>query len=65
MSVKQLNLLGPDLSLNKSKPSHWWWLIWPILNDAKNLKPQQKGTHLRVLSKSYPMNTKITGFRGF
>ena len=23
------------------------------------------GTHLRVLSKSYPMNTNITGFRCF
>ena len=23
------------------------------------------GTHLRVLSESYPMNTNITGFRGF
>ena len=34
--------------------------------DAKNekwLKPWHMGTHLRVLSKSYPMNTYITGFR--
>ena len=23
------------------------------------------GTHLRVLSKSYPMNTNMTGFRWF
>ena len=23
------------------------------------------GTHLRVLSESYPMNTNMTGFRGF
>ena len=29
------------------------WKLWEI------------GTHLRVLSESYPMNTKMTGFRGF
>ena len=44
-------------------------LIWPILNDAKNpekwLKPWQMGTHLRVLSESYPMNTNMIGFEDF
>ena len=28
----------------------------------KWLKPWQMGTHLRVLGKSYPMNTNMTGF---
>ena len=28
----------------------------------KNDKPWHKGTHLRVLSKGYPMNTNMTGF---
>ena len=31
----------------------------------KLLKPWQMGTHLRVLSESYPMNTNMTGFRLF
>ena len=31
----------------------------------KLLKPWQMGTHLRVLSESYPMNTNMTGFRWF
>ena len=30
---------------------------------VKWLKPWHMGTHLRVLSESYPMNTKFTGFR--
>ena len=38
-------------------------------NDAKNtlkwLKPWHMGTHLRVLSESYPINTNMTGFRWF
>ena len=46
-----------------------WWLIWPIQNYAKNLqkclKPWHMGTPLRVLSKSFPMNTNMTGFRWF
>ena len=29
------------------------------------LKPWQMGTHLKVLSESFPMNTNMTGFRGF
>ena len=29
----------------------------------KLLKPWQMGTHLRVLSKSIPMNTNMKGFR--
>ena len=28
----------------------------------KGLKPWHKGTHLRVLSSSYQMNTNMTGF---
>ena len=32
---------------------------------AKLLKPWHTGTHLRVLSESYPMNTNMTGFRWF
>ena len=31
----------------------------------KWLKPWQMGTHLRVLSESFPMNTNMTGFRWF
>ena len=31
----------------------------------KSLKPWQMGTHLRVLSESYPINTNTTGFRWF
>ena len=29
----------------------------------KLLKPWHMGTHLRVLSESFPMNTNVTGFR--
>ena len=29
----------------------------------KLLKPCHMGTHLRVLGKSYPMNTNMTGFK--
>ena len=32
-------------------------------NPEKWLKTWHMGTHLRVLSKSYPMNTNMTGFR--
>ena len=42
-----------------------WWLIWPIQNDAKNLKNDRNPgtcTHMRALSESYPMNTNMTGF---
>ena len=31
----------------------------------KLLKPWQMGTHLRVLSESFPMNTNMTGFQWF
>ena len=34
-------------------------------NPEKLLKPWQMGTHLRVLSESYPKNTNMTGFRWF
>ena len=34
-------------------------------NTEKLLKPCHIGTHRRVLSKSYPMNTNITGLRCF
>ena len=39
--------------------AQWCW------NPAKWLKPWQMGTHLRVLSESYPMNINITAFRWF
>ena len=32
---------------------------------ANLLKPWHMGTHPRVLSESYPMNTNMTGFRWF
>ena len=31
----------------------------------KLLKPWHMGTHFRVLSESFPMNTNMTGFRWF
>ena len=34
-------------------------------NPEKWLKPWQMGTHLRALSKSFPMNTNMTGSRRF
>ena len=42
-----------------------WKLILPMQNDTswKWLKPWLMGTHLKVLSESYPMNTNMTGFR--
>ena len=36
-----------------------------IQKPEKWLKPWQMGTHLRVLSESYPINTNMTGFRWF
>ena len=41
----------------------WWWLIWPIQNDAKN----EKWLNLLVLIWEYStrMNTNMTGFRWF
>ena len=51
-----------------AKNSYHEW-VQPLQNDAKNpeklLKPWTMGTHLRVLSKSYQMNTKMTGSRCF
>ena len=32
-------------------------------NPEKSPKPWQMGTHLRVLSESFPMSTNMTGFR--
>ena len=44
-------------------------LLVANLANTKNrkilLKPWHMGTHLRVLSKSYPMNTNMTGLDGF
>ena len=34
-------------------------------NTLKCLNPLPLGTHLRVLSESYPMNTSMTWFRWF
>ena len=31
----------------------------------KHLKPEHIGTNLRVLSKSFPMNTNMIGVKGF
>ena len=49
------------------KPLSWWWLILPMQNDAKKaekcLKHWHMGTHLRVLSKSYSMNTDMIRYR--
>ena len=51
------------------QPFCYWWLILPIQNHAKNqrkwLKPWHMGTHMRVLSESYPINTNMTGFKWF
>ena len=49
-----LMLLVPNLANTK-----WWKIPW------KWLKPWHMGTHLRVLSESYPMITNMTGFRCF
>ena len=45
------------------KPLCCWWLIRPLQNDAKNTKMTETfaGTHLRILSERYPMNTNMTG----
>ena len=53
-SVLTLMLLVANLVLTKSckKPEKW-------------LNPMQIGTHLRVLSESYPMDTNMTGFSWF
>ena len=50
-----------------NEPLCCWWLIWPIQYDVKNpekwLKPWQMGTHLRVLSESYPTWQDLDGFQ--
>ena len=47
--------------------AHCWLLFLPIQIDAKKaikwLKPWHTGTTLRVLSKGYPRNTNLIGFR--
>ena len=46
--------VNPYLANTKwSKSSEKWLKLWHM------------GTHLRVLRESYPMNTNMTGFRGF
>ena len=44
-----------------------WWLIWPIQNDASNLKKMAetlaRGYSSRVLGESYPISTNMTGFK--
>ena len=49
------------------KASYRWGLIWLIQNHARilrnSLKPWHMGTHLRAISKSYPMNTNMKGLR--
>ena len=35
-----------------------------VQKTGKLLKPWHMGTHLRVLSESYPMNTNMTGLDG-
>ena len=44
-----------------------WWLILPMQMQKaeKLLKPWLMGSHLRLLSESYQMNTNMTGFRCF
>ena len=49
-----LMLLVANLAITKSCKNH-----------EKLMKPWQMGTHLRELSKSFPMNTNMTGFNGF
>ena len=46
-----------------------YFFYWNILQNTKKqkkwLKPWHMGTHLKVLSDSYPMNTNMAGFRWF
>ena len=65
------NILGIHLiwKISFFYPLCCWWLIWPVQNDAKNLrnwlKPWHMGTDLRVLSESSSINTNMIGFRWF
>ena len=53
--------------LSSSPYNHYaaggWFCLYK--KPKKLLKPWQMGTHMRVLSESYPMNTNMTGFRWF
>ena len=48
--------------LSNFQPLCCWWLIWSTQNYAKNLKNDRNpiNGYLKVLSKSYPMNTNMT-----
>ena len=55
--------------LSKFFASMSFWQKWLVQNFAKCLRKSlniwHMGTHLRVLSEVYPMNTNMTGFRCF
>ena len=51
--------LTPMLLVANCTNTKWWE------NPEKLLKPWHMGTHLKVLSESYPMNSNITGLRWF
>ena len=64
--IQESNWLGCEINLyaagglfdqNKMK--------WKMKKAEKWPKPWQMGTHLRVLDESFPMNTKVIGFRWF
>ena len=62
----------PRAPRNKAKPQLTLMLLVANLVNTKwckktekRLKPWHMGTHLRVLSESYPMYTNMTGFRWF
>ena len=63
------SLLSPDAAGDCFGQNNWKpekWPIWPIQNDAQTRKMTwHMGTHLRVLSESYLMNTNMTGFMWF
>ena len=61
-------------SISRSQDCWFSWLKLLVTNSANSkwckktekwLKPLHMGTHLKVLSESYPMNTNMTGFRRF
>ena len=59
MWESQVRLLTLMLLVANSTNTKW------CKNPEKSLKPWQMGTHLRVLSESFQMNTNMTGFRRF